>query len=300
MNEQEKRLEETSRSLQAMRERVAPLELQVMKQEAKKQELTAARQYVEIRVEEENASLREARSELARMEERLRERTEEAGKVCERGETLRTVPEIVSEIDRIEKSIRKIETEIDKPEEVRKRLKELGERQEVMRELIDSLVKNVQQLQRAERKRRRKYRRTEDFFINSVKDEFEKVLEYRQFKGSLEINMAEEKLELIVIPQQGSQGHSVTTNLSGGERSFSTVAFLYALWSCKDFPFYFLDEFDVYMDKLNRSKVMEILLYHAKQRPQLQFVFLTPQDVSFITDKDVALHKLQDPERGAR
>lgn len=59
--------------------------------------------------------------------------------------------------------------------------------------------------------------------------------------------MNEKKLELIVIPQHGSQGLTTTSNLSGGERSFSTVAFLYSLWQCMEFPFYVLDEFDVYM-----------------------------------------------------
>lgn len=59
--------------------------------------------------------------------------------------------------------------------------------------------------------------------------------------------MKDKRLELIVIPQHGSQGQTTTSNLSGGERSFSTVAFLHALWQCMDFPFYILDEFDVYM-----------------------------------------------------
>lgn len=59
--------------------------------------------------------------------------------------------------------------------------------------------------------------------------------------------MDERTLDMIVIPQQGSQGLTTTANLSGGERSFSTVAFLYSLWQCMEFPFYFLDEFDVYM-----------------------------------------------------
>lgn len=63
----------------------------------------------------------------------------------------------------------------------------------------------------------------------------------------MEVDPKQNTLDLIVIPHQGTQGLVSNSNLSGGERSFATVAFLYALWNCMDFPFYILDEFDVYM-----------------------------------------------------
>lgn len=63
----------------------------------------------------------------------------------------------------------------------------------------------------------------------------------------MNIDIDQKKLEMIVNPQQGTQGVTKTTNLSGGEKSFSTVALLYSLWQSMEFPFYFLDEFDVYM-----------------------------------------------------
>lgn len=66
-------------------------------------------------------------------------------------------------------------------------------------------------------------------------------------------------------------------------------------------------------DKLNRTKVIEILIHHAKSKQMLQFVFLTPQDVSFINNDvsilryptkklsfnhlPLSIFRLEDPER---
>lgn len=70
----------------------------------------------------------------------------------------------------------------------------------------------------------------------------------RNFDGSISIDLKKEVLELAVVPRDQHITNSVTsaTCLSGGERSFSTVALLLSLWSVVDSPFYFLDEYDVY------------------------------------------------------
>ena len=55
-------------------------------------------------------------------------------------------------------------------------------------------------------------------------------------------------MDIIVQPNKQRDKQSTDLKaLSGGERSFSTVAFLLSLWAIVESPILFLDEFDVFM-----------------------------------------------------
>ena len=70
--------------------------------------------------------------------------------------------------------------------------------------------------------------------------------------------------------------------LSGGERSFATVCFALALGEFTASPFRAMDEFDVYMDAVNRRVSLASLLQNAADAAHLQFLLLTPQDVAAV------------------
>lgn len=76
------------------------------------------------------------------------------------------------------------------------------------------------------------------------------ILALRDFIGEMVIDHKEKTLEINITPRSRKSkpdGQEINLKtLSGGERSYSTVAFLLSLWSCVDHPFYFLDEYDVY------------------------------------------------------
>ncbi|KAL4424708.1 hypothetical protein ABPG77_000051 [Micractinium sp. CCAP 211/92] len=72
--------------------------------------------------------------------------------------------------------------------------------------------------------------------------------------------------------------------LSGGERSYTTVAFTLALGAQTEMPFRAMDEFDVFMDAINRRVAMQNLFSFAKENPELQFIFLSPQDMAAVED----------------
>lgn len=65
--------------------------------------------------------------------------------------------------------------------------------------------------------------------------------------------------------------------MSGGERSFTTICFLVSCWQLMDMPFYIVDEFDVFMDPMNRGISQSIVVEATKNKPNCQFFIFSPQ-----------------------
>jgi len=90
-----------------------------------------------------------------------------------------------------------------------------------------------------------------------------------------------------------------TKSLSGGERSFSTVSLLLALWEAMETPFRAMDEFDVFMDAVNRRLSIEMLTEAGREQKHRQFLFISPHDTSHIPQSsEVKVIKMTPPERG--
>ncbi|XP_973544.4 structural maintenance of chromosomes protein 6 [Tribolium castaneum] len=295
INKNEEKLQNLKAANTDLEERMRTLEDQMKEDQIRQKEITTSEEFDKRKAQEFKNKINEARSELVLKQSTVKKYTEQALSLGERLETAREVPDIANEINLLERNARRIETATENVEELLEKYHTMHERYDKLSTLLACLEEDITELAKAVEQRTRHYKLTENYFVTYIKHSFKKIMEVRQFKGSIDINLHEKTLDLVVIPQHGSQGLTTTSNLSGGERSFSTVAFLYSLWQCMEFPFYFLDEFDVYMDKLNRTKVIDILIHHAEAHPELQFVFLTPQDVSFV--KKASILRLEDPER---
>ncbi|KAL8998456.1 MAG: hypothetical protein Q9169_002493 [Polycauliona sp. 2 TL-2023] len=83
------------------------------------------------------------------------------------------------------------------------------------------------------------------------------MLSERSFRGRLLANHKEKKLDLVVEPDPTKVGKGrEAKTLSGGEKSFSTICLLLSLWDAMGAPVRCLDEFDVFMDSVNREVSM--------------------------------------------
>ncbi|KAI0084778.1 P-loop containing nucleoside triphosphate hydrolase protein [Irpex rosettiformis] len=87
--------------------------------------------------------------------------------------------------------------------------------------------------------------------------------------------------------------------LSGGEKSFSTICLLLSLWESIGCPIRCLDEFDVFMDAVNRRISMKMMIDTANASDRKQYILITPQDMNNIhIGATVRVHRMTDPERG--
>lgn len=131
--------------------------------------------------------------------------------------------------------------------------------------------------------------------------DFDMLLSQRGFKGKMRFDHDDQLLSISVKPHE-DQDTPLSNDLralSGGERSFSTVCYILALWQAIESPLRCLDEFDVFMDMANRRVAMEMMVEMALVQKQKQFIFLTPHDISALP-KSSRIHvwKMADPERG--
>lgn len=127
------------------------------------------------------------------------------------------------------------------------------------------------------------------------------LLSERKFRGTLHIDHKNQALDINVQPdstEKSGDGRQTKT-LSGGEKSFSTVCLLLSLWDAMGSPIRCLDEFDVFMDSVNRDRSMNMIIAAARRSVGRQFIFITPQSMNNVQqDADVKIIRMTDPERG--
>ncbi|GAA6051233.1 hypothetical protein JCM3770_005883 [Rhodotorula araucariae] len=136
-----------------------------------------------------------------------------------------------------------------------------------------------------------------------AKVQFQAHLQQRKFDGRLRFTHEECKLDIFIrTEEEGQNGKKAkskdTKSLSGGEKSFSTICLLLTMWESVGCPLRCLDEFDVFMDAVNRRIAMKMMIDTAKTANQTQFILITPQEMGSLKwGSEVRVTKLEDPKR---
>lgn len=133
--------------------------------------------------------------------------------------------------------------------------------------------------------------------LTRAKLSFEQSLALRGFKGKLEFDFANKRVVTEVQTKDDKDTRAVLS-LSGGEKSFTQIAFLLSIWKVMKPRVCGLDEFDVFMDSVNRTIAIRLLI-HELRDSSAQSIFITPQDIAVVGDlkdsEDVKIHVISPP-----
>jgi chromosome segregation ATPase len=120
---------------------------------------------------------------------------------------------------------------------------------------LQSIVRTNNRLRTSLTLRLEKWRKFQRYISSQSRANFIYLLSERGFRGKLLLDHERKALDLQVEPdrtEKRAAGRSTKT-LSGGEKSFSSICLLLAIWEAMGSPLRCLDEFDVFMDNVNRA-----------------------------------------------
>ncbi|XP_060805756.1 structural maintenance of chromosomes protein 6 [Amyelois transitella] len=256
------------------------------------------RQNLSRKLKEEESKLSQVDVILEGKRANIHKLTQEALKLCPRVENARDRAIVTQELKKTQLKLSSIRDDGLSKAEVGERLLDVEKRYRRATHTLNRLKRLIDEVKSTTEKHLKICQIVQTHIIRRVKFCFQSMLSLRNYSGSMEIDITKGTLEIKCTGRDsGEKRHaSTTSSLSGGERSYSTVAFIMALWECIELPFYFMDEFDVFMDNVNRKIVMELLIDHALKNTSRQFVFLTPQDASSVTaGPQISIHRMADP-----
>ena len=182
--------------------------------------------------------------------------------------------ELQAKVDRMKKRLENLgevnPTAIEAFEEMRKRYEFILEQKNDLVSAKESLLQTIQEV---EAKANQKFLET----FNAVRENFQKVFKAlftEEDTADLILetpeNLAETSIDIVAKPK-GKRPSSIT-QLSGGEKTLTATAMLFAIYLIKPAPFCILDEVDAPLDDANVGKFTNMI---RKFSENSQFIIVT-------------------------
>uniref|UniRef100_A0A6I8PMA1 Structural maintenance of chromosomes protein 6 n=1 Tax=Xenopus tropicalis TaxID=8364 RepID=A0A6I8PMA1_XENTR len=297
----ESNYEEIKRKIISVSEVAEPVKEDLHRIDQEVENCKRHKKHYEDKLKEHLDHIQKRKEEVAGKEQELEVKISQAKCICpERIEVSRTARSLDTEINRLREKINSEEVLHGNREEIIKQYYEAKERYQDAARKIKHLKRFITLLDTIMEQRHECFQKFRRSLTLRCKCYFIWLLSQRAYSGKISFDHKNETLSITVQPGDGNKAElSDMRCLSGGERSFSTVCFILSLWSIAESPFRCLDEFDVYMDMVNRRISMDMMLSMADSQRFRQFILLTPQNMSSLPSTSlIRILRMKDPERG--
>ncbi|XP_022184189.2 structural maintenance of chromosomes protein 6 [Nilaparvata lugens] len=246
---------------------------------------------------EKEKTLRES---LEKLKNNVQEMCEKADKSATPMENIRKLPEVEEELKAIKCEHMGLR-EFCKENTIEVAEQAFTEKKQWLRE-CSRIMKRLEEIAKATSEKLEKDLKTievsEQKQLKKAKVLFSEVLKKRDLQGTFSLDNNKQILKMHVVrgKEKGTGKKGEISSLSGGEKSFATIAFIIAVWESMTVPFFVMDEFDVFTDVITRNTILKMLLEYASQS-SAQFIFLTPHDLSRVetSRQDVSVHRISSP-----
>lgn len=273
-----KAIEETRRTIEEERAQLAGFEsvdVDISKKEEAAGHLRAKRYATEASLESLQPRIHEKIKEKNRAAELFE--SERAKLQCALGTDVR---DDTRDLAVIEKEIGALKckiiasSEVGSEEELRDDIERLTRQRKFKSSLVLRYKGKIERFVAFVRKRVERRESMKEEIAARATEEFSALTQHRGYSGSLLFDHGCRTLDIRMGIENAEDAGSRGT-LSGGERSFAGVCFLLSLWPNVGCPVKVLDEFDVFMDNLNRKFTIKIILDFLA-RNEYQVILITP------------------------
>ncbi|XP_030800928.1 structural maintenance of chromosomes protein 6 isoform X1 [Camarhynchus parvulus] len=299
----EKKLEEVKEKINQVEEIAGPIKTELNQAESEVENSKRHLQHYEDKQREHVACINKHKDLLVSKEKELEEKKAKARQIfSEPIRVSRTVKSLDAEMNRLREKINLESSHRGNREEIIQQFQYAKERYEDASNKVKNLRRFIGVLDEVMAERLKVYRQFLRSLSMRCKLHFEHLLRARGCSGRIMFDHKNETLSITVQPrEEETAAHSDLRSLSGGERSFSTVCFILSLWNISESPFRCMDEFDVYMDMVNRRIAVDMILERADFQCYRQFILFTPLSMSSLpTSPHIHILRMPDPPRHQR
>ncbi|XP_062345672.1 structural maintenance of chromosomes protein 6 [Cinclus cinclus] len=299
----EKKLEEAKEKIHQVEEIAGPIKAELNQAKSEVESSKYHLQHYEDKQREHEACINKHKDLLISKEKELEEKMAKAKQIfSERIKVSRTVKSLDAEMNRLREKINLESSHHGNREEIVQQFRYTKERYEDASNKVKNLRRFIAVLDEVMTERLKVYRQFLRSLSMQCKLHFEHLLRVRGCSGHIHFDHKNETLSITVQPREEEKtARSDLRSLSGGERSFSTVCFILSLWNISESPFRCMDEFDVYMDMVNRRIAIDMVLERADFQRHRQFILFTPLSMSSLpTSPHIRILRMPDPRRDQR
>lgn len=293
--------EESKQKVRDVKRDIKAIDQHIVELESEKEINITKLQHFEKSKQLRRGEAKQMAENLPAWERNIQENIIQAEESCKREEAdsirLETIEAVKHEIEKVTAQVELANEHLGKtPEQIVEEDEAARKKYADAKQQFDQAVENKKYFQASVGERLKAFRESRAFTFLEADMDFKASLQFRNFSGNLDFDNVKNKLTMYVSTKNDKKPRHVDS-LSGGEKSFSQIALLLATWKPMRSRIKGLDEFDVFMDQVNRKIGMRLMLQKlAGERSQT--IFITPQDIGQIAELDeriVNVHKMKDP-----